>query len=113
MILTIDEIRAKIRPICDQYKIEKAWLFGSYARGEAREDSDVDLHVKAADEMRFLELGGLYADLEEALGKEIDMITGIPKEYKIFKKYVAREEILIYDSKREGCADSPAYCQAL
>ena len=113
MILTIDEIRAKIRPICDQYKIEKVWIFGSYARGEAREDSDVDLHVKAADEMRFLELGGLYADLEEALGKEIDMITGIPKEYKIFKKYVEREEILLYDSERKRCTDPSAYRQAL
>jgi len=113
MILTIDEIRAKIRPICDQYKIEKVWLFGSYARGEAREDSDVDLHVKAAEEMRFLELGGFYADLKEALGKEIDLITRIPEEYKIFKKYVEREEILIYDSEREGCTDPPAYRQAL
>ena len=113
MILTIDEIRAKIRPICDQYKIEKVWLFGSYARGEAREDSDVDLHVKAAEEMRFLELGGFYADLKEALGKEIDLITRIPEEYKIFKKYVEREEILIYDSEREGCTDSTAYRQAL
>ena len=113
MILSIDEIREKIRPICEQYKIEKVWLFGSYARGEAREDSDVDFHIKTTEEMRFLELGGLYADLEEALGKEIDMITRIPEEYKIFKKYVEREEILIYDSEREGCTDPPAYRQAL
>ena len=113
MILTLDEIREKIRPICEQYKIEKVWLFGSYARGEAREDSDVDLHVKAAEKMRFLELGGLYADLEEALGKEIDLITRIPEEYKIFKKYVERDEILLYDRQREGCTYPPAYRQAL
>jgi hypothetical protein len=113
MILSIDEIRDKICPICEKYKVEKVWLFGSYARGEAREDSDVDFHVKTTEEMRFLELGGLYADLEEALGKEIDMITRIPEEYKIFKKYVEREEILIYDSEREGCTDPPAYRQAL
>ena len=113
MILTIDEIREKIRPICEQYKIEKVWLCGSYARGEAREDSDVDFHVKAAEEMRFLELGGFYTDLAETLGKEIDLITRIPEEYKIFKKYVEREEILIYDSEREGCTDPPAYRQAL
>ena len=113
MILSIDEIRDKIRPICEKYKVEKVWLFGSYARGEAREDSDVDFYVKTAKEMRFLELGGLYADLEEVLGKEVDMITRIPEEYKIFKKYVEREEILIYDSKREGCTDPPTYRQAL
>ena len=77
------------------------------------EDSDVDFYVKTAKEMRFLELGGLYADLEEVLGKEVDMITRIPEEYKIFKKYVERDEILIYDSKREGCTDPPTYRQAL
>ena len=113
MILSIDEIRDKIRPICEKYKIEKVWLFGSYARGEAREDSDVDLHVKAAEEMKFLELGGFYADLEEALGKEIDLITRIPEENKIFKKYVEREEILLYDRQREGCADPANYRKAL
>ena len=86
MILTIDEIRTKIRPICEQYKIEKVWLFGSYARGEAREDSDVDLHVKPPQGIGLFGLGGLYADLEEALGKEIDLITRIPEEDKIFKK---------------------------
>ena len=113
MILTIDEIREKIRPICEQYKVEKVWLFGSYARGEAREDSDVDLHIKVPQGIGLFGLGGLYADLEEALGKEIDLITRIQEENKIFKKYVERDEILLYDRQRERCADSPAYCQAL
>ncbi len=113
MILTIDEIREKIRPICEQYKIEKVWLFGSYARGEAREDSDVDLHIKAPKGIGLFGLGGLYADLEEALGKEIDLITRIPEEYKIFKKYVERDEILLYDHQRKGCTNSTDYLEAL
>ena len=113
MILTIDEIREKIRPICEKYNIEKVWLFGSYARGEAREESDVDFHVKTAEEMRFLELGGLYTDLEEALGKEIDLITRIPEENKIFRKYVERDEVLLYDRQRERCTDPTNYRKAL
>ena len=113
MILTIDEIREKIRPICEQYKIEKVWLFGSYARGEACEDSDVDLHVKPPQGIGLFGLGGLYADLEEALGKEIDLITRIPEEYKIFKKYVERDEILLYDHQRERCTNSTDYLEAL
>ena len=113
MILSIDEIRDKIRPICEKYKIEKVWLFGSYARGEAREDSDVDLHVKVPKGIGLFGLGGIYADLEEALGKEIDLITRIPEENKIFKKYVEREEILLYDHQREGCADPANYRKAL
>ena len=113
MILSIDEIRDKIRPICEQYKIEKVWLFGSYARGEAREDSDVDLHMKAPKGIGLFGLSGIYADLEEALGKEIDLITRIPEENKIFRRYVERDEILLYDRQREGCTDPPAYRQAL
>lgn len=113
MILTIDEIREKIRPICEQYKVEKVWLFGSYARGEAREDSDVDLHIKVPQGIGLFGLGGLYADLEEALGKEIDLITRIQEENKIFKKYVERDEILLYDRQRERCTDPTNYRKAL
>lgn len=113
MILTIDEIREKIRPICQQYKVEKVWLFGSYARGEAREDSDVDLHIKVPQGIGLFGLGGLYADLEEALGKEIDLITRIQEENKIFKKYVERDEILLYDRQRERCTDPTNYRKAL
>ena len=113
MILTIDEIREKIRPICEQYKVEKVWLFGSYARGEAREDSDVDLHIKVPQGIGLFGLGGLYADLEEALGKEIDLITKIQEENKIFKKYVERDEILLYDRQRERCTDPTNYRKAL
>ncbi|GFH42359.1 hypothetical protein Hs30E_09100 [Lactococcus hodotermopsidis] len=42
-VLTIDEIKAKVAPIAEKYKISKIWLFGSYARGEADENSDIDL----------------------------------------------------------------------
>ena len=113
MILSIDEIRDKIRPICEQYKIEKVWLFGSYARGEAREDSDVDLHMKAPKGIGLFGLSGIYADLEEALGKEIDLITRIPEENKIFRRYVERDEILLYDRQRERCTDPTNYRKAL
>ena len=110
MILTIDEIRTKIRPICDAYKVKKLWLFGSYARGEAR---DVDFHIKVNEGTTLFQLGGIYADLEEAMGKEIDIITRIPEELEIFKKYVERDEILLYDSQQEGRANPQDYRKAL
>ena len=113
MIYTIDEIRTKIRPICTAHKIQKLWLFGSYARGEAREDSDVDFHIKVNEGTTLFQLGGIYADLEEAMGKEIDIITRIPEELEIFKKYVERDEILLYDSQQEGRANPQDYRKAL
>ena len=54
----------------------KAWLFGSYARGDQREDSDVDLMVEPDMSTNFslLTLGGMYMDLKELLGREIDLV---------------------------------------
>ena len=41
MIYTIDEISSRIRPVAEKYHLKAVYLFGSYARGEARDDSDV------------------------------------------------------------------------
>ena len=54
----------------------KAWLFGSYARGEETEDSDVDLLVKFD---RSLPIGlfayiRMHRELEEKLGRKVDLI---------------------------------------
>ena len=43
MIYSIQEIQQRIAPIAKQYGLKAVFLFGSYARGEAREDSDIDL----------------------------------------------------------------------
>ena len=105
MILTIDEIREKIRPICAAHKIQKLWLFGSYARGEAREDSDVDVYAETDRSMKLLDLVAFHLDIEEALAKEVDIITRIPTEYPIFTKYIEREKVLLYESQLERRAD--------
>ncbi|GAB2021685.1 nucleotidyltransferase domain-containing protein [Pseudolactococcus yaeyamensis] len=42
-ILTIEEIKAKVKPIAEKYGLKEVYLFGSYARGEADEKSDIDL----------------------------------------------------------------------
>lgn len=50
-------------------------LFGSIARGDAREDSDVDLLVTVAPGTSGLALGGLVADAEQLLGRRVDVVT--------------------------------------
>ena len=76
MIYTLDEIAQRIRPVAEKYHLRAVYVFGSYARGEAREDSDVDLLVDDTDSgLRGLAYGGLCYDLEEALNKEISFIT--------------------------------------
>lgn len=76
MVYTLDEIARRIRPIAEKYKLKAVYVFGSYARGEAQEDSDVDLLIDdTGSGLRGWAYGGLYSDLADALEKELDMVT--------------------------------------
>lgn len=76
MIYTIDEIKNLVAPVAKKYNIEKVYLFGSYARGEATENSDVDLRIDGDRDIHSLfELSGLFPDFQDALKKPIDLIT--------------------------------------
>ena len=107
MIYTIDEIRQIVTPIAEKYHLPAIYLFGSYARGTANEHSDVDLLVDTAGTQlkSLLTLGALYNDLEEALGKRIDLITvsslqqriQIPSE-EAFRDAVWKEKVSLYDA---------------
>lgn len=77
MIYTLEEIRSRTLPIIQKYHIPAMHLFGSYARGQATEDSDLDFLVDTTgtDLTSLLRLGALYCDLEDAFEKRIDLIT--------------------------------------
>ena len=77
MIYSIEEIYTRILPVIQEYKIKAVYLFGSYARGTANESSDVDLLVdtQGSTITGLASLGGLYADLEDALEKKVDLVT--------------------------------------
>ena len=77
MVYTIDEIKSKILPILEKYRIPAMYLFGSYARGDATENSDLDflIDTTGTELTSLLRLGALYCDLEEAFQKPIDLIT--------------------------------------
>lgn len=105
MIYTISEISNIVRPIAEKYGLKAVFLFGSYARNEANEDSDIDLLVDTSGtELKSLfKLGALYCELEEALHKSIDLITvstleqqaQMPSE-EYFKENVKRERVELY-----------------
>lgn len=77
MVYTIDEIRSKVMPILAKYRIPAMYLFGSYARGDATEDSNLDflIDTTGTELTSLLRLGALYCDLEDAFQKPIDLIT--------------------------------------
>jgi uncharacterized protein len=57
----------------EKYGVEEIGLFGSYARDEAKEDSDIDVFVTM--QAKFDNVMGLKFDLEESLHKKVDLIT--------------------------------------
>jgi predicted nucleotidyltransferase len=77
VVYTIDEIRERVMPVAKKYKLPAVYLFGSYARGEADEKSDIDLMIDrdGTDVVGVFKLGGVFADLGDSLLKEVDMIT--------------------------------------
>ncbi len=104
MVYTLEEISRRVRPVAEKYHLKAVYVFGSYARGEAREDSDVDLLIDDTDSgLRGLAYGGLCYDLEEALEKEIGFVTidslEQPARHKsdiYFRENVSRERREIY-----------------
>jgi len=105
MIYTLEEISLRVRPVAEKYKLKAVYVFGSYARGEARENSDVDLLVDTCDSKieSLLDLGGLYSDLEDVLEKELSLVTldslEQPARHKsdlYFRENVSRERREIY-----------------
>ena len=94
-ILSVSDIRAIVAPIARTYGAERIFLFGSYARGEATQESDVDLRIDKGT-IRGLRFAGLPGDLEDALGKHVGLIsTGGMDE--AFRRSIAREEVLLYE----------------
>lgn len=71
---TIDEIANKVQPIAEAYDIDKIYLFGSYARGEATDESDVDMYVEFSKPLG-LRYCSFISDIEECLDKCVDIIT--------------------------------------
>lgn len=106
MIYSLDDIIRRITPVVQAYGIRSVYLFGSYARNEATEQSDIDLLVDTSGTaLRSLfSLGQLYCDLEKALGKKIDLITMSALEQEdrfssdeLFRRNVERERVKLYD----------------
>lgn len=104
-IYTINEIQRIVAPIAKQHNVNRVYLFGSYARGEADENSDVDLRVDAKTIRDLFSMGALYSDLQDALNKPLDLITteallqqeNLSFTKKFFDK-IRKDEKLLYEN---------------
>ena len=104
MPYTIEEIKQRVTPIAEKYGLAAVYLFGSYARGEATTESDVDLLVDLKGSIiRGLNYVSLYNDLETALETSIDLVTvdslDQPTDFRsdrYFREYINKERKIIY-----------------
>lgn len=73
-VLTIKQIKEKVLPIAKKYNIYEVYLFGSYARGEATNKSDVDIYCESGDVKSFDDAFDFEGELKNALNKDVDVI---------------------------------------
>ena len=84
----VEEIKMKILPILEKYGVTRAGIFGSVVREEETEESDIDILVEIKARMSLLDFAGLKLELEEALGRPVDL-----GEYSTIKPII-KEQIL-------------------
>lgn len=86
--VSIDDKRAEIRRIAERHGARNLRLFGSFARGEARPDSDLDLLIDLEPGRHLLDLVAIKLELEDLLGREVHVVTE-----GAISKYI-RDEVL-------------------
>ena len=72
-VFTIENIVSLVKPIAEKYHVDQIYLFGSYARGDAETDSDLDFLVYGGDKFKLTMIFALAEDLREALNKKVDV----------------------------------------
>lgn len=93
--MSIKEIKKKVNPILRQNGVKKAAVFGSFARGDEKKSSDVDILVEfKSDDKTLLDLAGLKIQLEEKLNKKVDVLT-YDSLHPLLKDIILREQKMI------------------
>lgn len=86
----IKEIKKRVLPILKPYKVTRAGLFGSIARGEATAKSDIDILVEIGKPIGLFEFVRLERKLEEALGRRVDLVERSALKPRL-KPYVMKD----------------------
>jgi predicted nucleotidyltransferase len=95
-VLSIEDIKAIVAPLCKGRGADRMYLFDSCARGEADENSGIDFRVDAGAIKGLFAFAGFLIELEDALGKQVDLL-GTNSLDAFFLNEIAPEEILKYD----------------
>ncbi len=86
--------RQKIVSILKKNGVDRAGIFGSYAKGTAGKKSDIDLLIKFRGEKSLLDLSGLKIELEENIKKKVDLVT-YRSVHPLLKESILKGEVRI------------------
>ena len=91
----LEKVKEKIKPIAKKYNLAYVWIFGSYAKKKQKKDSDIDIIVRTEDVLGGFKIVEVKFALEEALQKQVDIITtGSIKGSLLENENL--EEVLVY-----------------
>ena len=90
----IAKIKEKAIPILKEAGVTRSAIFGSYVRGEQREDSDIDLLVDFPDGLSLFDVAEIKYKLEDALGKKVDLVA-FDRIKPRLKPYILSEQMPI------------------
>ena len=102
VIYSIDEIQRIVAPVASKYDVDRVFLFGSYARGDANSKSDLDFVIDKG-RLRGLQLAGMLGDLQERFDKGVDLLTitgitnGSADGEPGFKQGIEEDMVVIYE----------------
>lgn len=99
--MTTKLITQKILPILKRRGVEKAAIFGSFARGTADKNSDIDFLIKLPKNKTLLDLIGLRQELAGKLNRSVDVLSygGI---HHLLKRIILREQKVIYEKGKRS-----------
>ncbi|KYK35742.1 MAG: hypothetical protein AYK19_10250 [Theionarchaea archaeon DG-70-1] len=89
------EEKSVIIEILKKHEVKRASLFGSVITGEATKDSDIDLLVEFEGRKSLLDLAGLKIELEEVLGKKVDVLTYKSLHPLLKEKILGEQEAIL------------------
>ena len=95
MIYTVQEIQSRVMPVAQKYGIKAVFLFGSYAKGLADANSDVDLKIDKGALRSLFQLCGFRLAVEDALKLPVDLVTSDSSD-KSFLDMIQKDEVVLY-----------------
>ena len=100
-VLTIKQIKERMLPVLFEHNIHEVYLFGSYARGEANSNSDIDIYCESGDIRTLIQQGFLEEELESALGKDVDIVFIGSRMDDLFKEQLEGDMIKLCQAQEK------------